>query len=79
MPHKEEALPVVVKMPTSNRPLTAKELAAWANTVSCHFGGKAVFTENDFPKRLWGDHCFCGTNKEGYTNGVFTLCTLVRL
>ena len=75
--HEEAPLPVMVKMPTSYRPLTAKELADWANTVSCHFGGKAVFTENEFPKRLWGDHCFCGTNKEGYTNGVFTLCALL--
>ena len=69
--------PVVVKMPSGNRPLTAKELADWANTVNCHVGGKAVFSETDFPKRLWGDHCACGTDDEGYTKGVFTLCALL--
>lgn len=72
-----EKFPVVVKMPSGNRPLTAKELADWANTVSCHVGGRANFTESDYPKRLWGDHCSCGTNQDGYSKGVFTLCPLL--
>lgn len=70
-------IPVVIKMPSSSRHLTAKELARWANTVSYHFGGKAFFGASDYPKRLHGDHCACGINEEGYTNGVFTICPLL--
>ena len=69
-------LPVIVKTPTDKRPLSAKELADWANKVSREFGGKCLFSESDYPKRLWGDLCACGTNSDGYSNGVFTLCEI---
>lgn len=68
--------PVKIKMPNRRSYMTAKELANWANKVNCRVGGKAVFSENDFPERLKGDHCACGMDDDGYTKGVFTLCAL---
>jgi len=66
----------VVKRPNSNTPMTDTELAAWANTVYRKGGGKAPFRPSDFPERLKGHHCSCGVDENGYTKGVFTLCSL---
>ena len=69
----------------SGKLLTSREVARWANKVHKQAGGNGkVFSTVDFShslydggqKRLHGNICNCGVDKQGFSNGEFVLLPL---
>ena len=73
-----DPIKVVVYRPQGTAPMSAGDLADWANAVHCLAGGKgSPFTPNMFPnERLKGHHCLCGVTEDGLTKGTFRLLPL---
>ena len=68
---------VIVRKPGVKFYADNYDLARWANEVHKLAGGKKdVFTPADFPERLKGCHCSCGTTEDGYSAGEFELLLL---
>lgn len=68
---------VIVRKPGVNFYADKHDLAKWANAVHKLAGGKKdVFSPSDFPERLKGCHCSCGTTEDGYSAGEFELLPL---
>lgn len=69
---------VTIYRPQGMVPMSADDLAAWANAAHCLTGAKgSPFTPNMFPsERLKGHHCNCGVTEDGLTKGTFRLLPL---